>query len=124
MKRLILGIASAATLMACATVPSAAAGPTAGLGQTASVAGLHIRPLRVVEDSRCPINARCVWAGRVIVTAEVSRGGARANYNMTLGEPIPYGGGQLTLVAAEPGRVAGQDTARRAYRFTFAFEPR
>ena len=121
MNRLIL--AAAAALAACASTPYAA-GSTAGLGGTASVGGLRVRPLHVIEDSRCPINARCVWAGRIIVTTEVNSGGARANYNLTLGEPIYYAGGQLTLVAAEPGRIAGRDTERRAYRFTFAFEPR
>ncbi|HYJ52453.1 MAG TPA: hypothetical protein VEW04_04715 [Allosphingosinicella sp.] len=119
MRRIIF--LAAAALAACATVPAAEAGPTAALGQFAQVEGLSIRPLRVVEDSRCPINARCVWAGRMILHVEVTSGGGRAPYDLTLGEPIAYGGGRLALVAAEPGREAGHETDPSAYRFTFAY---
>lgn len=123
MKRLILPIACAA-LAACVTTPTAAPGPTAGLGEIVTVDGLSIRPLRVVEDSRCPINARCVWAGQVVLSTEVRGGGGRATYNLVLGEPVEHGGGRLALVAAEPGRVAGAETEPSAYRFTFEFTPR
>jgi hypothetical protein len=116
MRRLIF--LAAAALAACATVPPAEAGPTAALGQIAVVEGLRIRPLSVVEDSRCPINARCVWAGRMVLRAEVNRG----PLDLTLGEPVAYAGGRLALVAAEPGRTAGRETNPADYRFTFAFE--
>jgi hypothetical protein len=109
---------AAALLAGCATMPAPAVGPTAALGRIARVEGLTIRPLRVVEDSRCPINARCVWAGRMILRAEVNR----APLDLTLGEPVAYAGGRLALVAAEPGRTAGRETNPADYRFTFAFE--
>lgn len=122
MKRIAL--AAFALLGACTTVPSASAGPTAALGQTASVGGLTIRPVRVVEDSRCPVNARCVWAGRMILHAEVRDRTGRAAYDLTLGEPVTHRAGQLALVAAEPGRMAGSETDPAAYRFTFEYRPR
>jgi hypothetical protein len=123
MKALILPLLAAA-VAACATTPPAAEDPTARLGEIATVDGLHIRPLQVVEDSRCPINARCVWAGRIVVLAEVRGGAGRARYSFTLGEPIVHGGRRLALVAAEPGRVAGSDTDPATYVFTFEMQPR
>lgn len=120
MKGLILPLLAAA-LAACVTTPSAVAGPTAGLGEIATVNGLSIRPLRVVEDSRCPINARCIWAGRVVLRTEVRSSAGSATYNLTLGEPVTHAGGRLALVAAEPGRVAGAGTEPGAYRFTFEY---
>jgi hypothetical protein len=123
MKRLILVLAAAA-LTACATSPAAVAGPTAGLGGIAAVDGLRIRPLRVIEDSRCPINARCVWAGRMILQAEVRSAGGSSTYDLALGEPVAHDGGRLALVAAEPGRIAGSETDQAVYRFTFEFTPR
>lgn len=115
MKRFAL--LTAAALAACNTVPAPAVGPTAGLGQIARVADLNVRPLRVVEDSRCPINARCVWAGRMILHAQVGQ----SAHDLTLGEPLAVEGGRLTLVAAEPGKMAGLETDPAAYRFTFEF---
>lgn len=127
MKRLIL--LAAAALSACATLPAAdagsavQAGPDAAFGQVATVGGLRVRPVRVVEDSRCPINARCVWAGRMILHVEVEgRGNRGAGLDLTLGEPVALSGGSLALVAAEPGRTAGVETDPAAYRFTFAYE--
>lgn len=127
MKRLIL--LAVAGLAACATVPAAdtgsavQAGPDASFGQVATVDGLRIRPVRVVEDSRCPINARCIWAGRMILHVEVDgRGNRGAGLDLTLGEPVTLGSGRLALVAAEPGRTAGAETDPAAYRFTFAYE--
>ena len=46
-------------------------------GQVADVDGLGVRPLAVLEDSRCPATVHCVWAGRLRVRAEVTGGGWR-----------------------------------------------
>jgi len=113
---------AALTLSACATVPTAPLGPSATIGQVAAVGGLRVRPLEVVEDSRCPINARCVWAGRLILRAEVARRGFRQLRNLTLGEPQAVPGGQLTLVSAEPGKLAGEQPPLLPPRFTFEFD--
>ena len=109
-------------LAACATLPAPTSGPTAALHQQAFVDGLKVTPLSVVEDSRCPINARCVWAGRIIVRVAVSGGSWRRVLDLELAKPVPVADGQLTLVAAEPGKLAGAETHPSAYRFTFAFQ--
>ncbi len=109
-------------LCACATVPPASASPVAGLGQVASIDGIRVRPLAVIEDSRCPIDVVCVWAGRLVVRAEVSGGNWRQARDLELGKPQAIADGRLTLVAAEPSKMAGTETDPRAYRFTFAFE--
>lgn len=81
--------------------------------------GISIRPVAVVEDSRCPINARCVWAGRLILTVEIGRpGGAPQRVNLTLGQPQAVAGATLTLVASEPAKLAGEGN-RPASQFTF-----
>lgn len=123
MKALILPPLAAA-LAACVTTAPAATGPTARLGEVATVDGLRIRPLRVIEDSRCPINARCVWAGRIVLLTEVRSAAGRTTYDLILGEPVSHGSGRLALVAAEPGRMAGTETEPGAYQFTFEFTPR
>lgn len=116
----------ALALAGCATVPPAFAGPTAGLGQQAEVGGVRIRPIAIVEDSRCPVNVQCVWAGRLVILAEVEFKGGSEEFrgNLTLGQPLSWGAETLTLVAAAPPKLAGTTVRPAAYRFTFAVQPR
>ena len=113
---------AALTLAACATVPPAHAGPTAALGQVAYTNGLRVRPLEVVEDSRCPALVRCVWAGRIVVRSEVIGGSWNRTLDLELGKPQQVADGALTLVAAEPQKAAPGEIDPRAYRFTFDFQ--
>ena len=113
---------AALALASCASVPSASAGPTAALGQSAYTNGLKVRPVQVLEDSRCPMNARCVWAGRVVVRSEVTGGSWRRTLDLELGKPQQVADGALTLVSALPEKVAGTETDPPAYRFTFDFQ--
>ena len=48
------------------------------LGQTAVITGenLKIKFVEVLEDSRCPRNAQCIWAGEVIVAVEINDNGS------------------------------------------------
>lgn len=113
---------AALALASCATTPPASAGPTAALGETAYTNGLRVRPIAIVEDSRCPINAVCVWAGRLVVRSEVIGGSWRQTRDLEVGKGQQVADGTLTLVAAQPPKVAGAETDPRAYRFTFDFQ--
>lgn len=91
----------------------------AGVGQTADLGnGLRVRPLEVVEDSRCPQNARCVWAGRLRVRVNVEGVGER---EVILDEgAVETPRGSFTMVAASPGPWTDwPENARPAYRFGF-----
>jgi hypothetical protein len=91
----------------------------AGVGQTADLGnGLRVRPLEVVEDSRCPQNARCVWAGRLRVRVNVEGVGER---EVILNEgTVETPRGSFTMVAASPGPWTDwPENARPAYRFGF-----
>ena len=113
---------AAVALAACATVPPASARPTAAFGQVAYVNGLKVRPLKIIEDSRCPINAMCVWAGRIVVRSEVRGGSWRKTLDLELGKPQQIADGALTLMAVQPSKLAGAPTDPRANRFTFDFQ--
>lgn len=112
----------AITLTGCATFPPANAGPTASLGQVAYTNGLKVRPLQVIEDSRCPQNARCIWAGRLIVRTDVIGGSWRQTRDLELGKPQHIADGSLALVGGSPEKTAGAETDPRSYRFTFDFQ--
>lgn len=129
MKRALL-LAAPVLLSACAIAPPpypppppppvvwGSASATIGFGGQAMLGGITIRPLAVVEDSRCAIDVQCVWAGRLILAVELGQPGAPPQrLNLTLGQPLPVAGGTLTLVGAAPAKSAG---APPASQFTFA----
>ncbi len=125
MKRIAPLALAAFALSACATL---AAGPVRGdgmarIGQPTRVGALIATPQVLVEDSRCPINARCVWAGRVVVTTRIDGPGWREIANLTLGQPFATHGAALALTSVEPNKIAGTP-ANPAATYLFGFEPR
>ena len=117
-------------LAACTVIPDApivAATPRAELtpvafDQPVRVGSVVVTPKRVVEDSRCPINARCVWAGRLIVETRIDGAGWRDTTTITLGETYATHGQVVALVSGEPGRMTNEEIAASQYRFVY--EPR
>jgi hypothetical protein len=110
-----------ALLVVALLVPAlAAAAEPVGFGRTAYVGGLRVKPLALLEDSRCPVNALCVWAGRVRIKARIATRSRAVVREMESGKPITVFGGQLTLDAVTPGRDPTRPP-RAAYRFSFTF---
>lgn len=120
--RSTLPIAAALAMAGCTTLTGPARGPTAGIGETAAIGALRVRPIEVVEDSRCPANAKCVWAGRFVLRAEVSRPRFRQVRTLTLGEAQEVAGGKLTLVSVAPEKLAGPQPPSSPPRFTFSVD--
>lgn len=103
---------------------SAIALATIAVGGQAYLNGISIEPRGVVEDSRCPADVRCVWAGRLILEVLVGLPGqAPVLRQLTLGQPVAMPtGGMLTLAAAFPPRLAAGGPP--ATHFTFEWRPR
>ena len=124
---MIKTLACAALLMAgtaCATMPPAKSdGIDVAFGQTAYVDGPKIRPIKLIEDSRCPMNARCVWAGRVVVDVTLTQAGRTTRTNLILGEPQALENGSVMLDSVEPGKMAGSGQPPLDYRLHFTFTP-
>jgi hypothetical protein len=106
-------------LAACATVPPVDAGPTAGFAQVASVNGIRIRPISLVEDSRCPALVRCVWQGRLSVRARMNGPGWTQVRDFELGVPQAVDRYLVTLIKADPPKAAPGSIDPSSYRFTF-----
>jgi hypothetical protein len=85
------------------------------LGETADLGGgLRVRPLQVLEDSRCPEDVVCVWAGRVRLSVAISGVGER---EINSGEPVATPRGAFVLAEVAPPRR--RDGPPPAYRFGF-----
>jgi hypothetical protein len=117
----------ALALGACATYPNGPivdGGPIrpdgfAMMGQPTRVGPLVVTPKALVEDSRCPMNARCVWAGRVIVTTRIDGAGWRETTNMELGRPYITHGVAIQLSSVRPDKAAGEPVPPEAYLFGY-----
>ena len=110
-----------AALASCATpAPVATGSPTAGFNQVAVVEHLRVTPRQLLEDSRCPADVQCVWAGTVRLRVEVAgRSGARMA-DLALGTPATVDGALLALASVAPEKRAADPVVPAAYRFTFA----
>lgn len=98
---------------------------SAGLGQKASLFGVSVTPKQIVSDSRCPMNARCIWAGIVEVKAVVESTVAHGENNFKLGEAKTFGEYSITLTEVRPDAPeAGVKIPDASYVFTFEIKKR
>ncbi len=104
---------------------------TLKLGERASLGsgGASVIFERVVEDSRCPSNAQCLWQGRVVIAGSVTLDGQSLPF--TLGTlkgfadaPASFSAGPYTLSidAVEPYPETPEGIADEDYLLTLAVD--
>lgn len=120
---LAAALAASASLAACATPRVNADGSTElRLGQRAVVGGPTVTPVKVLEDSRCPMEARCVWAGRVRLEVQVETGQGKRTVEVATDKPAPVADGALSLTNVLPPKSVRTPVAERDYRFWLKFD--
>ncbi len=118
----ILSRFNCAALLLLSTTPALAGERIVRLGQTITLDGPRVRPLEVLEDSRCPVDARCVWSGRVRLKVLIIGGKRSFIRIIEQGKGEAVFDGTLSLVNVLPLRQIGKDIPKRAYRFSFKFD--
>jgi len=120
MKHSIL-LAAIALLGGCVTgsPPFSAERSTFAIPTGVHVGKLVAVPQVLLEDSRCPMNARCVWAGRVVLSTRIYGPDFDETVPLALGEPHALHGTSITLVSVLPERQAGEEIPAPTYRFAF-----
>ncbi len=93
----------------------------ARLGQRVDLGGPRVTPLRVLEDSRCPMEARCVWAGRVRIEVRIELGSGTTVKELASDKPLPVADGSLELLGVMPPRSTQYEIAPKDYRFALKF---
>jgi hypothetical protein len=122
MKRAILLAALPLALAGCVTYQTRSDGiARAHLGETVTVDGPRVTPLKVLEDSRCPANVQCVWAGQVRLSVRIDLGSGSETREIVSNKPLSVADGALTLVEVVPVKKADQPTYSEEYRFGFKF---
>lgn len=116
-----LAMALPLALAACATTgaPPGPSQATAGYDEKVQIGALSVTPLDMIEDSRCPKDVQCIWAGRVRLKIALYDGEQTSEPVLTMGTPLATSRGMLTLTQATPYPSPTAKYAKSAYRFTF-----
>lgn len=102
----------------------ASAGSMPRIGETTSILGVSITPNQVLEDSRCPVDVTCIWAGTVRLSATVVSGLGKANQEFTLNVPVTTEAEEITLVRVDPGTHSQSKIEASEYSFFFKVSKR
>lgn len=122
MKHAALAVLLGLALTGCVTPHINEDGSTgARLGQRVDLGGPKVTVLRVLEDSRCPMEARCVWAGRVRTEVRIELGTGTRTQELGTDQPLSVADGALELLGVMPPRSTQREIAPRDYRFALKF---
>lgn len=110
--------------------PSTAVTPTdettvsTKLGVAGQGLNVKIIPLSVVQDSRCPIDVQCVWAGTVTIKVLIESGLGASTQELSIGETITTESETITLTSVSPTPNSTRAITSEQYVFTFTVTKR
>lgn len=83
--------------------------------------GVSIRPVTVIEDSRCPAGVECIQAGTVKISLREGYAGQTTMHTLSLGESFTSHGTKVTFTEAAPLKTTTGVVG--PYQLTFIVEP-
>lgn len=88
----------------------------AAFGKTVASHGVNVTLVKVVSDSRCPMNALCIWEGDAAVTLRFEQSGRTADVTLHTSPKggvvsVTTNGAEFRLAGLTPFPVAGQSPA-------------
>lgn len=89
------------------------------LGQSVEALGEIITPKTVLEDSRCPSDVQCIWAGTVRVEGVVQGGMGEGSLTFELDKMNTTEVNEITLVGVEPYPMSTDEIRGEEYVLTF-----
>ena len=103
-------------------VPGCYEGPCIAIGESQQFGIMRVTPEEVLADSRCPIEADCVWAGELKVKTRLDIGHETIWVDITAWEPFTINGGTLLLAEVAPDASTQWPKLKAldyGFRFTF-----
>lgn len=93
------------------------------IGESRTVNGVNIKVNKIMEESRCPIDAVCIQAGKFVANVTLSAGATTKTLDITEGgAATTLGSAKITLVRAQPMPMASPPTLPGNYRLFFKVE--
>ena len=123
----LAAILTCLALAGCGTTPAVTAQAvdpgdevTLAAGATVSVktANLQVHFVSVTEDSRCPRDVTCVWAGEVKVLLGIQTPQVASQVEILEGGNTVAGAHRVTLIRVEPQPMSTAKIAPHDYRAT------
>lgn len=93
---------------------------TAALNQRIYKFGVHITPLEVISDSRCPMGVYCIQAGTVTLKVKLEDATHSEIVTMVMGSPVAFGNKHVALLTVTPPKPQSVPIKLSDYRFTFS----
>ena len=93
---------------------------TLKINQSASFKDITIKPLAIEEDSRCPADVQCIWAGTVRVKVEIVTIKGVNTGILKLGEALSSEGFALELMEVDPNKVSKVTIGPADYSFVIS----
>ena len=121
--RTVAALFSIPILAGCIPLPIAQSQDpsNARIGQAVYVDGPIIKPIAVIEDSRCPAEVQCVWPGRVRIKALWMRADGPRELLLASDQPMAVADGLMTLSEVRPVRPRNGKIDASKYRFSLSF---
>lgn len=94
-------------------------------GESANVtdAGITVRLLRITEDSRCPSDTTCIWAGEVKVLFAIQAAQRASQVELSTRGGQDVGKVRMTVLGVEPPRLNSTPIAPQDYRVSLGISP-
>jgi hypothetical protein len=86
---------------------------------------LTVRFVELVEDSRCPVDVNCIWAGNAVIKVRVTKNGRSKILTLETNGPantVNVEGYSMKLVAIAPAMRSNARIDRNRYVATIEFE--
>ncbi len=104
---------------ACPSAETTAATIRTTMGQRMTGLNVSITPRAVLDDSRCPVDVQCIWAGTVYVRATIQTPTGSSDHTLEIGKAIQTDGYTITFTELTPAPRAGETVPESSYRFVF-----
>ena len=94
------------------------------IGEGARGLDVYVTPIELMEDSRCPVDVTCIWAGRVVVRVQLESGLGTAVERFEVGTEITTEAEIVELVEVRPTPRSGTALSPDDYTFIFRITKR
>ncbi len=93
---------------------------TAHINERVYVNGVYIKPVKVISDSRCPIDVQCIQAGTVVLSLKLEVNGQTRDDTISIGDTASFSGRLVQLFEVTPVTNSKLTIKESDYKFTFS----